>query len=146
MSLNSLVNVGKVILTSASIVLTTSVFSPVVGQTALNLSAQQLLAQQDDDIQEKKVVELPTFVKERILRNSSLQTGITVSNLLIVESEKKEWSNSCLELNMYGELCLNAVTNGWLVTIWSPEQLYIYHTNDDGSVIKLSKQASGVNP
>ena len=146
MSLNSLVNVGKVILTSASIVLTTSVFSPVVGQTALNLSAQQLLAQQDDDIQEKKVVELPTFVKERILRNSSLQTGITGSNLLIVESEKKDWSNSCLELNMYAELCLNAVTNGWLVTIWSPEQLYIYHTNDDGSVIKLSKQASGVNP
>jgi len=139
-----LARVSKVVLTAIGITLTISVFSPVVGQSTLNPFTQQLLAQQLNDNQEsvlesqEQMVIFPEAVVQAVLQDLSQRTGVEISNLNVnLELEEKKWSNNCLELVSEGKECFDVVSPGWLVTVTNFKEYYVYHTNDNGSVIKL---------
>jgi hypothetical protein len=122
MNQNFLIKLSKVILTVIGIAFTTSLFSPALGQ----------LSKEPSDNTE--------IVSQRVLQKFTLETGIEIPNSeinFVIESEK--WSDTCLELPEIGEQCFNTITPGWRVVINKSDGAFIYHTNNDASVIKLEK-------
>lgn len=113
-----LTKLNKVILTVLSIAFTTSLFSPAFGQ----------LSENSND--EAEVVD------QAVLQDFSQRTGIEISNPDIeISADYKEWSNTCLELKESGNECLDVITPGWEVIIHKAEESYVYHTNNNGSIV-----------
>jgi hypothetical protein len=140
MNRNFLTLVGRVILAAVSIAITTSMFSPVVGQTAEDSSTQQILEQQPEDNQ---IAELPEPVANAVLQGVSQQMGIEISSLSVIEAQKQNWSNSCLEL---ADECEDGMVSGWLVTVGKDNELFVYRTNESGSVVGMEQSITLTKP
>ncbi len=70
---------------------------------------------------------------------NALATRLDVSNpksILILTAFEKEWSDSCLGLPKEGELCAQAITSGYEVTMQKDGVEYIYRTNMDGTIVR----------
>jgi hypothetical protein len=80
--------------------------------------------------------DLPSLVAKRILQTASDRTGIRVSELRIVKSEKM-MADSCLGLPRPGEACLEYAQETWEVTVAAQKQTLVYRANSDGSEIRL---------
>lgn len=87
---------------------------------------------------------LPDSVADAVLQAASAQLKLSVSQLKIVQSEPRDWRDRCLELGSPVELCASAITPGWQVIVQSKQQRLVYHTNRNGSVVKLNKAASNI--
>lgn len=87
---------------------------------------------------------LPNSVADSVLQAASIQLKVSVSQLKIVQSESRDWRDRCLELGSPVELCASAITPGWLVAVESRQQRLVYHTNSNGSVVRLNKVASNI--
>jgi hypothetical protein len=88
---------------------------------------------------------LPDVVADAVLQAASTQLNLSTSQLKITDSQQRNWSDGCLELGSPVELCVRAITPGWQVTVESRQQRLVYHTNRNGSVVKLNKVASNIN-
>lgn len=133
MNRNFLTLVGKVISAAVSIVIATSMFSPVMGQTVEDSSTQQTLEQPSEDHQ---IAELPEPVANAVLKSVSQQMEIEISSLSVIEAQKQNWSNSCLEL---ADECEDGVVSGWLVTVGKDNELFVYRTNESGSIVGMEQ-------
>ncbi|MEA5569895.1 hypothetical protein [Calothrix sp. UHCC 0171] len=83
---------------------------------------------------------LPISVKNAIFRDLSRRRGILISNLDVIEYQEKTWNNGCLGLAKPGELCTQALVPGWQVTVGDGKQSWIYHTNRNGRIFRVSGQ------
>jgi hypothetical protein len=81
---------------------------------------------------------LPSTVANAVLRDLTNRTGIANRNLQIVNSSERTWSNGCLELPQPGEFCTQALVPGWLVVVSNGTQQWTYHTNKNGSSLRLA--------
>ncbi len=127
MNQNSLTKLSKVILTTLSIAFTTSLFSPTLGQLS-------------EELNNNIVNENIEVVSQAALQDFSQRTGIEISNPDIdILIDYQEWSNSCLELKEAGEECFDIITPGWRVVVDKAEERFVYHTNNNGSIVKLKK-------
>jgi hypothetical protein len=132
MNQNFLTKLSKVTLTVLGIAFATSLFSPALGQ---------LSEESNDNIEVVPQAGNEEVIFQAVLQDLSLRTGIVEisnsNNSAVLES--KEWSNSCLELPQESEECFNVATPGWKVTVTNGKESYVYHTNENGSLIKLKQ-------
>jgi hypothetical protein len=105
-------------------------------QSATAAPSQNLVASKVTK-EAKKLRNLPSSVRNAINRDLSGREGLP-SNLEIVESTERTWRNGCLELAGRGELCTQALVPGWQVVVSNGRQSFIYHTNNNGRVLRLS--------
>lgn len=82
--------------------------------------------------------ELPSELGDRLLRIAAQSTRTPLTQLQIAAAEPRIW-DGCLGID-YGPntACNEIAISGWRVTIAGNQQQWIYHTNSDGSDIRLN--------
>ncbi|MEC4819549.1 MAG: hypothetical protein SAK29_40710 [Scytonema sp. PMC 1069.18] len=65
--------------------------------------------------------------------------------LKVVRYSQETWRNGCLGLPRPNELCTQALVPGWRVTVTDSSQRWVYHTNQNGSFVRLAKSETPVN-
>lgn len=80
--------------------------------------------------------EVPAAANQRQVL--AMQLGLDLDAVEIVEVEAVTWSDSCLGLGSPVELCLQAETPGYRIMLAANGAAYVYHTNEDGSTVRLA--------
>lgn len=81
---------------------------------------------------------LPPSVRDRVFQSASEQFDIPVDRLQVVEAEPRIW-NGCLGIDPGdGMACTEIGIFGWRVAIEGDQQTWVYHTNQDGSDVRLN--------
>lgn len=111
----------------------TSLDCPAFGQIVEDSLSKQIIEEHSEDNQ---VAELPGSLANAVLEDILLLTGIEILKLSIIKARKQIWSNNCLELN---DECVNGIVPGWLVTVAKDNRLFIYRTNESGSVVGIEQ-------
>ncbi|MEA5582456.1 hypothetical protein VB620_14040 [Nodularia harveyana UHCC-0300] len=88
--------------------------------------------------------DLPLSVRDAVLQAAAQTLQLSTSELTIIEFEQRTWNDSCLELGGPAESCLLVLVEGWQVTVGAGDQILVYHTNEDGSAIRLNTEASTI--
>ncbi|MBF2066786.1 MAG: hypothetical protein IGS39_20560 [Calothrix sp. C42_A2020_038] len=88
---------------------------------------------------------LPLSVRNAIFSDLSRRQGILPSKISIVESSKRTWNNGCLELAQPGELCTQALVPGWQVIASDGRNNFVYHTNNNGRILRLANRTNPDN-
>ncbi|MCJ8278650.1 MAG: hypothetical protein MJK14_01540, partial [Rivularia sp. ALOHA_DT_140] len=85
---------------------------------------------------------LPRVVENAILRDASQWSGLSKRRIRIVGSERKVWNNPCFLT--FDRICNKALirTPGWIVTLKANNQTWIYHANDNASIVALDRTRS----
>ncbi|MCC5637971.1 S-layer homology domain-containing protein [Nostoc sp. CHAB 5844] len=141
----SLAHLSKVIVAATSV----AMFSPIlsayaaprvsttVAQTPVNSSSQQRLA---DELASNES-DLPESVKVAVLEDISERTGSEISALRVVKAQQQTWSDGCLGLKAE-ESCSQAIVPGWHVVVANAKQIWVYRTDESGSVAKLDEEST----
>ena len=85
---------------------------------------------------------LPDNVANAVLRDASQRLNLSSSQLKIVKTERRNWSDGCLGLGRPQDQCAAVVTPGWLVTVEGGQQRLVYRTSDRGGAIVFDTTAS----
>ncbi len=85
---------------------------------------------------------VPSSVKNRVLKAASQHLRQPISRLSIVKTERKTWNDTCLELGGIAESCLRTSVPGWRLVVRTSKQTLVYHSNEDGSEVRLNERAS----
>jgi hypothetical protein len=89
--------------------------------------------------------QLPRRLVSLVLQDLSKRTGISRNQLQITNYSQQNWRNGCLELAQPDEFCTQAIVPGWRLVVSDSKQSWIYHTNNNGSVIKLASANTPTN-
>lgn len=73
--------------------------------------------------------ELPETVASIVLENASQASGLPVSNLEIVSVRQVTWTDGCMGRGGPNIVCTMALVDGWIVTVGSGQEKFVYHTN-----------------
>lgn len=85
---------------------------------------------------------LPPSISRRLLEAASEETGIPVAELRVVAVEPQMWGG-CLGLPPEPDaVCTTIGIPGWRVIVRGGDRSWIYHTNADGSEVRLNAIAS----
>ncbi|MEA5595040.1 hypothetical protein [Rivularia sp. UHCC 0363] len=88
--------------------------------------------------------QLPESVKSQVIRDASQRLQQPVSNFFIMQTKQTTWKDGCLELGDANTICSQVLVPGWRVIVGTKGQSLVYHTNNNGSVIKLNEKASEI--
>ena len=80
---------------------------------------------------------LPDSVSDAVLRDAARRSNLSISQLRIVQAEKRDWPNGCLGIIEPGRSCAAMVVSGWRVRVEGGRQTFVYRTNESGSVVKV---------
>lgn len=80
---------------------------------------------------------LPDSVSDAVLRDAARRSNLSISQLRIVQAEKRDWPNACLGIIEPGRSCAAMVVSGWRVRVEGGRQTFVYRTNESGSVVKV---------
>ena len=61
---------------------------------------------------------------------------VTPDQIEIVQVEAFDWPDACLGLPEEGEICAQVVTPGYRVTLDADDQIYVFRTNELGTIIR----------
>ena len=105
-------------------------------QAAINNIVPTLIAQlfSENNISQS----LPQSVVKAILKDLSRRQGISESKLNILSYRQRTWRNGCLEVAKPNEFCTQALVEGWQVLVSDGNQRWVYHTNSNGSSLRLA--------
>lgn len=90
------------------------------------------------------ISELPESVANRLLENTSQTSGLPISELEITSVQRTTWPDGCMGQYKPGSLCTMAFVNGWIVTIRSNQQEFLYHASN--SQVLLTSVIVGDRP
>jgi hypothetical protein len=89
--------------------------------------------------------DVPQPVADAVLQAASQRTGLRASELRILLSQQIMGSSSCLGLPpRSGEGCTRDLAPIWLVVVEGGQQRLVYHTNQDGSRVRLNEAAVNI--
>ena len=80
---------------------------------------------------------LPTEVKTAVINDVVKRTSKTVSAIKITEARSQQWSDGCLGLAKADEICTQAITPGYQVTVTDGINNWIYRTDATGNTVRL---------
>ena len=80
---------------------------------------------------------LPDSVSDAVLRDAARRSNLSISQLRIIQAEKRDWPNACLGIIEPGRSCAAMVVSGWRVRVEGGQQTFVYRTNESGSVVKV---------
>ena len=81
---------------------------------------------------------LPQPVIKAILKDLSRRQGVPENKFNILSYGQRTWRNGCLEVAKPNEFCTQAFVNGWEVIVFDGNQKWVYHTNLNGSSLRLA--------
>jgi hypothetical protein len=79
---------------------------------------------------------LPPDVALNVQNRISETLGVAVESIQIENVEQMDWPNGCLGLPEEDEVCVEAITPGWLLTFNINDQVYRYRVDQTGTVIR----------
>ena len=85
----------------------------------------------------KATAKLPSNIANIVRKDLSQQSGIPASKLQLVQSTPKTWSDGCLGLAKAGEMCSQAMVQGWQVVLTNGSQRWTYRTDATGRVYRM---------
>ncbi|GGA08275.1 hypothetical protein [Okeania sp. KiyG1] len=74
---------------------------------------------------------LPESITNSVLQNTSELSGLGTEELEVVDYERFIWTDGCMGFRFPG-VCTLAIVPGWVVTVESETQKWIYHASDYG--------------
>lgn len=90
--------------------------------------------------------ELPRLTASSILDEITRTTQVPLEQLDIVAAASRTW-DGCLGLpSLEQPMCTMIAIPGWRVVVKAPERVWIYHTDQDGTKIRLNQAASQQGP
>ncbi|MEO1560034.1 MAG: hypothetical protein AAFS12_10545, partial [Cyanobacteria bacterium J06632_19] len=92
--------------------------------------------------QNSQQTKLPKSVAKIILKDASKWSGLPPIRIRIVASQRKVWDNPCYLT--FNRICNKAFirTPGWIVTLKANNQTWIYHSNENASIVTLDRTLS----
>jgi hypothetical protein len=69
----------------------------------------------------------------------AMQLQLDLQEVQITNIEAVTWSDACLGVPNPAELCAAAATPGYRITLTANGEQYLYHTNNDGSQVRLAE-------
>lgn len=82
-------------------------------------------------------VELSDRIASAVITDLSKQTGIPTKNLKITRSSRQTWSNGCLGISKPGEICTQALVEGWRIVVSGNNRTWVYRSNRNGRILRL---------
>src|SRR6476469_1871200 len=82
----------------------------------------------------------PQSVADAVLEKASLQSGLPASDIQITTTKQVVWSGGCMGISKPNSLCTAALVEGWIVTVKSSDQQWIYHTDNNSQVLLATNQ------
>lgn len=79
---------------------------------------------------------LPPDVALNVQNYISETMGVAAESIEIQNVEQRDWPDGCLGLPNEDEVCVDAVTPGWLLTFNISDQVYRYRVDQTGTVIR----------
>ncbi|MBH8563194.1 S-layer homology domain-containing protein [Nostoc sp. CENA67] len=137
-----LAHLSKVVCAATSV----AIFSPIVSayavsefsttskQTLGDSTSQHLIANEINS----EIDSLPEPVKVAVLQDISQRTGSEMSDLRVVKAKQQTWADGCLGLKA-DEFCSQAVVRGWQVVVANQQQIWVYRTDESGTMAKLDE-------
>ena len=93
------------------------------------------------EVQQPAIVgSLSDRVANAVITEVSKQTGISPNNLKITQYSRQTWSNGCLGLSKPGEICTQALVEGWRVVVSGNKRTWVYRSNRNGQILRLESQ------
>ena len=90
------------------------------------------------EVQQPAIVNsLSDRVASAVITEVSKQTGIPTKNLKITQYSRQTWSNGCLGLSKPGEICTQALVEGWRVVVSGNKCTWVYRSNRNGRILRL---------
>jgi hypothetical protein len=85
---------------------------------------------------EQAVSPVPPQVVERIRQDLAARTGQKGDRFQVQSATTQTWSDGCLGLAQPGELCTQALVEGWRVVMTFNQQQWVYRSNRQGTVFR----------
>ncbi len=83
------------------------------------------------------VSQLPADVEQLVKEELSMETGIPVEEIEVLDAEYTEWPDACLGLAEPDEQCAQVITPGWRVTVRAEGQEYVVRTDEFGTTVRI---------
>ncbi len=119
----------------------TAILSVSSGLTLIDHAAANsvnLLVNSNEGLKENpKPNLLPSSVANAVLQDAAKRSGIPAKQLKIKKYTQKTWNNGCLGISKPNEFCTQSLVSGWLVVVSHDKQIWTYHTNQNGSSLRL---------
>ena len=81
----------------------------------------------------------PNSVIDAARQDLSQKTDISVNRLQIQAAQRQTWTDGCLGLATPGELCTQALVEGWRIILTDNQKTWVYRTNSSGANLRLEK-------
>ena len=85
-------------------------------------------------------IKLSERVAKAVITEISQQTKIPANQLKITQYHRQTWSNGCLGLSKAGEMCTQALLEGWRVVVAGNKRTWVYRSNQTGQILRLESQ------
>jgi hypothetical protein len=82
--------------------------------------------------------ESPAVQAARQALAQALQVDATT--ITVTSEEAMEWPDACLGAATVDEMCAQVVTPGYLITLSANGNAHLYHTNEDGSMVRSATE------
>jgi hypothetical protein len=82
-------------------------------------------------------VELSDQVTKAVITEVSKQTKIPANQLKITQYSRQTWSNGCLGISKPGEICTQALVEGWRIVVSGNNRTWVYRSNRNGRILRL---------
>jgi len=138
MNRSSFALLGSVVLATTSLGVTPS--ASLAETQILEQAAESQLAQNPEALIQSTT--LPQGVADAVIKDAIQRTGMTISQLRIMQVKPQTWSDSCLGLGGPAESCALSLVPGWQTVIGSNTQRWVYRTDASGSQVRWDQAAS----
>lgn len=135
----SLVDFGKIFLAATSL----AIFSSVISANANPVVAQVVTQKPDlaNESDSSEAENLPEPIKIAVLQDISQRTGLEFADLHVIHAQQHTWSNGCLGLTIAAS-CSKAEVPGWQVVATNQKDVWVYRTDDSGTLAQLDEDAT----
>lgn len=85
---------------------------------------------------------LPESVSKAVLQDLAQRAKLPESAFRIERAQPEIWSDGCLGLPAPGQICTEALVEGWQVTVANGNREWVYHTDESGATVRIDGSAS----
>ncbi len=84
------------------------------------------------------ISEWPAEVANPVLESVAQTLGLPISSLQITSVRQVTWTDGCMGVYRPFSMCTSALVDGWIVTLGSDRQNWVYHMDANGSLVLLA--------
>jgi hypothetical protein len=89
---------------------------------------------------------LPRVVENGVKQDIVKRFKIPLASIKVQDSSAQSWPDGCLGLAKPGEVCTEAIVNGWQVIMTDGSQNYVYRTDNTGKNLRLETAPQSILP